>query len=162
MSDLSPLTDELVAFLEGGRSLTVASRDAALRPTLAKAVAACVAADRSSITVLLPRSQSLQLLRDVAASGQIAAVFSQPGSHRTVQLKGNDAREVAASVEDRLQLERQRGQLVEELTAFGYPVAMLEAFLDCRADDLAAIRFTPQAAYNQTPGPKAGTRLGEA
>lgn len=157
-----PISEALVAFLEGGRSLTVASRDAALRPSLAKAVAATVAEDRGSITVLLPRSQSQQLLQDVAACGQIAAVFSQPGSHHTVQLKGSDAHEIVASAEDWMQLERQRSQLVAELAAFGYPVAMLEAFLDCRADDLAAVRFTPLAAYNQTPGPRAGERLGAA
>ena len=31
--------------------------------------------------------------------------------------------------------------------------------LEIRADDLVAIDFTPNAAFEQTPGPKAGTPL---
>ena len=155
----TPLPDELVAFLEGGRSLTVASRDQAFRPSLAKAVAARVEEDRCGVILLLPRSQSVQLLRDIAACGQIAAVFSQPISHRTVQLKGMDAREIATSAEDWMRLEQQRGKVVAELAGLGYAAEMIEAFLDCRADDLAAIRFSPSEAYSQTPGPHAGERL---
>ena len=32
------------------------------------------------------------MLDDIAANGMIAVVFSQPSTHRTIQLKGTDAR----------------------------------------------------------------------
>jgi hypothetical protein len=40
------------------------------------------------------------------------------------------------------------------------PEAVVRAILAFRPDDLVSVVYAPCAAYSQTPGPKAGERLG--
>lgn len=159
MTGILPLDDALAAFLEGGRSITLASRDVLLHPFVARAVACRVAADRRSLVVLLPRSQALPLFEHLADNGQLAAVFSEPSSHRTFQLKGHDAHEIAADGDDQAAASGQLDRLIAELIGLGFDEATLRTCFACAADDLAAIRFTPAEAYSQTPGPRAGAPL---
>ena len=90
------LSPENIALVAGGVSAIVASRDAQLRPSVMRpsvmrAVGSRIRADGRRITVFLRRSQSQQLLADIAATGHIAVVFSDPPSHRTVQVKATAA-----------------------------------------------------------------------
>ncbi|MEO8656782.1 MAG: hypothetical protein ABI409_21850, partial [Ramlibacter sp.] len=82
---------DLLTMMMRGVSVNVASRDLAMRPSLMRAVGSSVAADGRSITVYLSRRQSRQLVQDVSATGCIAAVFSEPATHRTVQVKATRA-----------------------------------------------------------------------
>jgi hypothetical protein len=53
------------------------------------------AASRTTVArcpIFTPLSQALQLVADLRASGRIAVVFSRPTTHRTLQLKADDAR----------------------------------------------------------------------
>ncbi|WP_193353136.1 pyridoxamine 5'-phosphate oxidase family protein [Alicycliphilus denitrificans] len=85
------LSPENIALVAGGVSAIVASRDAQLRPSVMRAVGSRIRADGRRITVFLRRSQSQLLLADIAATGHIAVVFSDPPSHRTVQVKATAA-----------------------------------------------------------------------
>ena len=85
------LDAELAAFLESGVSIHAASRDAGCVAHLSRAIGCRVDADRRRVTLFLLASQSGAILADFRANGAIAAVFSLPTSHRTVQLKGRDA-----------------------------------------------------------------------
>ena len=46
-----------------------------------------------------------------------------------------------------------------EIEPLGHTQGQARALLACREDDLVAIDFVPNAAFEQTPGPKAGTPL---
>jgi hypothetical protein len=85
------LDAELVAFIQGGVSIHAASRSASHEPDLARALGCRVSADRRRVSVFLLASHCGALLADDRANGAVAVVFSLPGSHRTVQLKGKDA-----------------------------------------------------------------------
>jgi len=151
----SPLGAEQTAFLQGPVSVIVASRNAEL---VADAVRGCgcrVSRDRRQVTVLIEPGQSSMLLDDIAANGMIAVVLSQPSTHKTIQLKGTDARIVPVTAADRAAAQQHLHDWSEDLGRIGYGAAF-SAALHGGTGPLAAIRFTPTAAFQQTPGPDAG------
>lgn len=154
------LTPELLAMMARGVSVIVGSRDAALRPSIMRAVGSDVAPDGSTITVYLARSQSLQLLQDIADTGHLAVVFSEPATHRTVQVKATAARLRPATETDRPVLARYLASMEHEIQRVGYTAAMTRAMLAHRLQDVVAVDFAPELAFDQTPGPRAGTPLG--
>jgi hypothetical protein len=148
----------LAAFIQGGVSVVVASRNAELVADVVRGCGCRVSRDRRSVTVLVEPSRAGTLLDDIAANGMVAVVFSQPSTHRTIQLKGTDARLVAVTAADRAVAARHLGAWVEDLCRIGYTPEFAEALRGC-PERIAAIRFTPAAAFQQTPGPGAGQRL---
>ena len=58
-----------------------------------RAVGSRISADGREVTVYLRRSQSEQLLGDIAQTGEIAVVFSVPSTHQTLQLKAEAMRQ---------------------------------------------------------------------
>ncbi|HVY66077.1 MAG TPA: hypothetical protein VHH11_14745 [Gammaproteobacteria bacterium] len=159
MTTAATLGPEHLAFVRGGVSIIVAARDGQNETTVSRAVGCRVADDGRRITVFLSAAQSGVLLADVRANGVIAVVFSQPTSHRAMQLKGTDA--VIAPIEagDPHLLAEYRQRMAAEVAPLGYSEAFVRAFLQASPGDLVAVAFTPSAAFVQTPGPNAGARL---
>ena len=158
-----PLLDEdNAAFIQTGISIVAASRDDALMPSIARASGCRVSGDRRAVSVVLPLSQAVALVRDVRRCARIAVVFSRPSTHRTVQIKGEDATVRAATQEEVVLVARYVEAFAREIAPLGHTDEQARTMFDCRADDLVAIDFTPSAAFEQTPGPKAGTPLGSA
>jgi hypothetical protein len=154
----SPLDEDNAAFIQGGVSVIVASRNAQLVADVVRGCGCRVSRDRRQVTVLVEPSRAGTLLEDIAANGRIAVVFSQPSTHRTIQLKGSDASIVRVTPADREVAARHLAAWKEELGNIGYS-RELAAAVRGTAERIAAIRFTPSAAYQQTPGPGAGQRL---
>ncbi len=148
-----------LALIARGVSAIVASRDAALRPSLMRAVGAHISTDGQCITVYLRRSQSRQLLEDIAAPGPIAVVFSDPASNQTLQVKADTARIRAAEPQDQAVLRRYLVAMQHAVGQVGYGADYVAAMLSAPPQDLVAVEFTPQTAFDQTPGPKAGAPL---
>lgn len=159
MSNPSLLPPDLVAMIDRGVSANVASRDAALRPSLMRAVGSSIADAGRSITVFVSRRQSRQLVQDIAATGHVAVVFSEPSTHRTVQVKATRASLRNAVPADAPVLARYLASMEHELQLIGHPPEVPRAMLSHHLDDVVAISFEPELAFDQTPGPKAGTRL---
>ena len=156
---LTQLPPDLLDMMTRGVSTIVGSRDLANRPSIMRAVGSQVSDGGRHITVFLARSQSRQLLQDVAATGEVAVVFSEPATHRTVQLKAHQAQIRAATEADAPVLARYLQSMEHEIQRIGYPPPMTRAMLFHRLDDLVAISFTPALAFDQTPGPQAGAPL---
>jgi hypothetical protein len=146
-------------FIQGGVSVIVASRDAARVPDAVRGCGCRVSRDRRRVTVLLDRVRAGALLDDLGANGMIAVVFSQPSTHRTIQLKGTDAVLVATRPADRALAAAHREDWIGELMRIGYSREFAEAFWGPLPAALAAVAFTPTAAFQQTPGPAAGQPL---
>ncbi len=146
--------------VRAGVSVIVGSRDAALRPSIMRGVGSDVSQDGRAITVYLCRSQSRQLLQDIAATGHVSVVFSQPTTHRTLQLKATRAELRAAGPDDQPVLQRYLAAMEREISAVGYSADLARAMLAHRLDDVGAVRFVPEQAFDQTPGPQAGSRGG--
>jgi hypothetical protein len=156
------LNAEVAAFIQGGVSVVVAGRNAELIPDVVRGCGCHVSRDRRRVTVLVESGRAEGLLADVRATGQVAVVFSQPSTHRTIQLKGDDAAVVPVTAMQRRIIDRHLLAWVNELVAAGFRAEFAEAVRGRPARDVAAIGFTPTAAYEQTPGPAAGRKLGVA
>lgn len=154
-----PLTPEFLAMMAKGVSLILSSCDHALNPSVMRAVGSRVEDGGRRLTGYLARSQSAQLLNDIASSGRLAAVFSQPSSHLTVQFKSRRVRLRETDEADRAHLQRYLVSMEEELVALGYPHELASVMLAHRAEDLVAVEFEPDEAFDQTPGQRAGQRL---
>jgi hypothetical protein len=153
------LTPELLAMMARGVSVIVSSCGPDLTPSLMRAVGSQVGPQGEQITVFLNRRQSAQLLHDVARSGRVAVVFSEPHSHRTVQLKSNGARLREVTPDDAPALQRYLQAMQGELGLIGFTPDFASAMLAHRLEDLSAITFAPEQAFDQTPGPLAGQPL---
>ncbi|MFI5444168.1 hypothetical protein [Polaromonas sp. UC242_47] len=153
------LPPELIAMMDKGVSAIVGACGLDLRPSIMRAVGSAIAADGRSVTVYVSRTQSRQLIQDIASTGRIAVVFSEPASHRTVQLKASHARLRGAEAADQAALTRYLASMEQEVERVGYGPVFTRAMLANRLDDLVAISFEPSQAFDQTPGPKAGAAL---
>lgn len=154
----SPIGPEQVALLARRVSIIVGTRDAALRPHVMRAVGARLADDRRRLTVLLPQAGSDDVLADLRANGRIAVVFSEPSSHHTLQVKGDDAVVGACGSGDRALAARTLEGFVGEIATLGFAPEVAHTMLG-HDDDLVAVAFTIAEAFEQTPGPAAGERL---
>jgi hypothetical protein len=153
------LDADTTAFVQSGVSVTVASCSAAQVPSLAKALACIVSDDRRRISVVLMRHKAEALLADLHDTGALALVCSAPSSHRTLQLKGRfECVEPAGAAQIEHTL-RCLHAFSAELVGLGLSPAFVATFSGFRADDACVIRFRPQAAFIQTPGPQAGKPL---
>ena len=153
------LSPEHIAMVDRGVSVIVASRNAALRPSIMRGVGSAISADGTQVTVFLRRSQSRQLMQDIEAGGGLAVVFSEPPTHRTLQLKARQASLRPASPTDQPQLARYLASMQCELAQVGYGPEFAAAMLSAPLEDVVAVQFTPESAFDQTPGPRAGIPL---
>ncbi|MBF5002826.1 hypothetical protein [Diaphorobacter caeni] len=155
----SLLQADHIALIQSGVSTIVASRDVRLRPSLMRAVGSSISADGGHITVFLRPSQSRQLLADIRETGQIAVVFSDPPSERTVQVKASHATERGVTDADAPALLAYRLAMQKAIAQVGYGAHYVDAMLSAPLHDLIAVEFSPEQAFNQTPGTGAGLPL---
>jgi hypothetical protein len=153
------LNEKWAAFIQSGLAICVASRDSQNIPSIVRGFGCRVTGNRQRVMVLVAASQAELFLKAVRATGMIAATFTQPSTHMSVQLKGRDAtsaRARAADVElSKVNLDR----FVEDASPLGYPEDVLRTVFWSDPADLIAITFSPTAAFLQTPGPRAGEAL---
>ena len=144
-------------FLTSGVSISVASCGADHLPNLTRGIGCDVSGDAPDVRVFVIAEQSRALLDDIRANRNVAVVFSQPGSHRTLQLKGHDARIESLVAGDSQIIEHYRSAFTDALAALGFNGAFVQVLLGSSAGEIVAIRFTPAAAFQQTPGSAAGS-----
>jgi hypothetical protein len=129
------------------------------RATLTHAYACRVAPDGRHVTVAIARSQSGPLLAALEQDRRVSLVACHVQSLTTLQLKGSDARLVAASAGEQAAAVAHCDEFARFGGSVGYDAQMLRAHMDCRAEDVVTIRFTLDQAFVQTPGPAAGQPL---
>ncbi|MCE5234103.1 MAG: hypothetical protein ABFC67_00720 [Mizugakiibacter sp.] len=156
------LDPDWVRFIEGGVSITVASRDAANVPTLTKGYGCRALDGEHGVRILVVGSHSVELLRDIETGGAVAAVYSEVGTHRALQLKGSGARVEIPDAADRECARHYRESFSRNLAALGFAPGLLAGYFDYADDDLRVVAFVPSEAFLQTPGPRAGSKIGSA
>ena len=157
--DPPPLDAANAAFIRCGVMVSVASRDSRHVASLSRALGCRVAPDRRRVTAFLAATQAEVLLRDLRDTRAIAVVFTQPSTHRTIQLKGTDASLGPPEPGDFALIEANAAALTTDVARLGYTETFARTMLAFEADDVVAVTFTPTAAFAQTPGPQAGKRL---
>ena len=153
------LNDELCEFLAGGVSIMLASRNAQLIPSIARAKGCNVVRDGTAkLRIFVSASQAGDLIEDVRGSLMISATFSVPTTHRTLQFKGSDARITPLRETERAAIDAYVGKFAAQIRPLGFADEFTRAFFASPADEVA-IEFTPSEGFQHTPGPAAGARL---
>ena len=156
MSRPVQLSDELIEFAESGVSMMIGTCDAELRPETLRAGGALVAADRQHVTTWVNAELAQRTLANLKANPKIAAIFTRPMDHRSVQVKGEVIEVRPATDEERALSDRYLAGFVEQLYCIGLPRAVTRRL---RFWPGVAITFTMTELFHQTPGPGAGQRM---
>jgi hypothetical protein len=149
------LTPEIAEFVQSGVAVIFGVHDSLCGPLSGLGLGAR-ALPEGRLRVLMRRSGNDRLLLAMMRDSRIAATFSVPRTHRSIQLKGADAVISAAQDEDLRAAVAQTRNFIAELVACGYPESISSAFNTFDPADVVAVEFTPSAIFTQTPGPGAG------
>lgn len=158
MTPRRALIDEPTSsFVQSGVSILAASSDRSNLPTIVRAVGCLVSPGRREVTILVPPYEPL--LGAVRDTGTIAVTFTRPSTHQALQLKGRDARPISPAENASAIMAAYADAFVADLCPLGYTEELVRALVWCDPDTVSAIVFTPTAAFQQTPGPRAGHPL---
>lgn len=146
----------LAAFLQEGLGLYVGTRDAALEPNGARALALSIEPDGSHATVYVAAVAAARVLPDLEANGHIAVSTGRPRDDRACQLKGLYVGAHPAREDERPAIQAQWDGFMAGLEYIGIARAAASGWIIWPA---VAIRFKITAVFEQTPGPKAGTAV---
>ena len=155
-----PILDEKNAeFITRGLSIVASSTTSDGSPAISRVAGCRVSADRRKVTLLVSRAQSLALIAAIASSRRIAVVFTEPLTHRTIQLKSRNATVAEPKKGDARILQKYSDAFVAQVCRLGYDESLIRALIWADPEELATLTFTPDEAFEQTPGPGAGNRL---
>lgn len=150
------LDEQHRAFIQSAVSISAAARLGGA-PALARAHGCAVRGARVRLLFSAPKARAL--LEALPAAGLIAVGFNEPSTHRSIQLKGDDARIVPGEPGDEVLSTRYVAAFVEEVKPLGYPEDWTRTLFFTPPGLLVAVEFTPARAFGQTPGPRAGEPL---
>ncbi|MCM8737194.1 hypothetical protein M5E06_24045 [Azospirillum sp. A1-3] len=153
------LDETVLRFLDRSLSVNVATSDRDGRPLVARAVAARVAPGGERLTVLIDRRANAALVAAVAETGRLAVVFTEPSTHRSIQIKDDASTVAAPTVEEAALPGPYIEGFIAELAGMGFTEAFVRAVMEFDPADLVALHLHPAAVFDQTPGPKAGERI---
>ena len=151
------ISDDVLAFLRGGKSLVIGTRDKELLSECARGVGLRASGDRQHVSVFLAEPSSQRTLANLRDNGRIAIGLSHPPDHRSLQLKGRVTALVPATDEELSFVKGYVAELAAVLDVVGVPARIIHRvnYLPCVK---AEVRV--EEIYLQTPGPDAGSALG--
>lgn len=147
-----------MGFIQSGVSIIVGVVGPDGRARAGRALATRVVAD-GVIRLMYPNEGNDAITASAQEGGPIAATFSAPMSHRTIQLKAGSSFTAQLEHEDRVCVDHQMDAFASVLSMLGFPPYFLKAFCDNRSQSISVLCFVPQFAFEQTPGPGAGSEL---
>lgn len=156
-----PLSDKVVAFIQLGVAIAVASRDSQLRGSSARAVGCRISPDRKQISLIIYKPWAEKLLADINESKCLAAVFCLPITEQALQIKSSDALVEAPRTGDWDIVLNYQALWADQLNQLGFDATLAATMTRVSQTELAVVRFTPEAVFEQTPGPDAGRCFSE-
>lgn len=156
------ISDELRAFLESGVSVVVGTRDSELVPEITRAWGPRVGRDRRSVSLCIALATSGKALKNLRDNGHLAATFSLPTNYKTIQLKGRCVRTASPNRQDLAAVEHHRNAFLASTERIGVPRRFTEALWQrelVESTVMVKIRFMAKQAFDQSPGPDAGSPL---
>ena len=154
------LSSEQAAFLQGPVSINVSAVGRDGWPCVTRAHGVMVARDRRALTILLSARRAPALLEALDAGSGIAAAFTRPATHATLQFKAPRATRVAITAAHRRCNASYAAAFAGEIGELGFDDDVVQGVVRLlTANDLVAMRMTPAIAFDQTPGPAAGRVL---
>ena len=146
----------LAKCLEAGTSILVGAVDERGQPACCRAIALTSSDDLASVTAYVPVATSRDVIASIAMTGRMAVVVSHPIDHRSTQLKGTIGTTRLAREDERALIRQRLEQFGDVLEVIGVPRRLTRSVAHWPA---FAIDMRVEEAFEQTPGPHAGTRL---
>lgn len=150
---------DIIAFIEGGVSIVLASRDASFEPSLARASGCRVDAANRRVRIFCSQRAGAQLIEDLRQGAPLAVTFSKPSTHRSLQLKAAHAELTPLAQADWDAIEISCDAFASDAASHGHSRRFVTTVLGLDPEDAIAIDFAPEEAFNQTPGSNAGEVL---
>ena len=150
------MNERLLKCVESGVSVIVGSVDAAGNPACCRAVGLRSDDGLATVTVFVPVATSTETIANVASTKRLAVVTTHPISHCATQLKGIVERTRPARDDEESFVVEHLGGFGGVLNTIGYPLRTTRSITHWPA---FAIEMRVDEIYEQSPGPKAGTRL---
>ena len=145
--------------LYGGATMTVASRSAAMRPSIGQVLGCRVEAGSSRLTLFLLASRSRAAVADMRAGREVALVMTRSSTTRSLQVKAPGATEVPMTDPDRDRVRDYIEIVVRQWAQDGVPPAFTRTLLVSGPGPILAFEIEMAQAFDQTPGPRAGESL---
>ena len=153
------LTQELAEFCESGVSVTLGVSTISGQPIAGLALA-CRITSAGTMKIFLREPANVPLLAALAGGSAIAITFSEPRTHRSIQVKADRARQVELEADDLALVARQVAFFESELVFISYTPRFAAYYCAYRDEEVVALELSPRNAFVQTPGPGAGEQLG--
>jgi len=150
------MNERLRKCVERGVSVIVGSVDGAGNPSCCRAVALRSADELATLTVFVPVATSADTIANVSTTRRIAVVTTHPISHCATQLKGVVERTRPAFEEEEPFIVEHFAGFGGVLNVIGYPLRTTRSITHWPA---VALEMRVDEIYEQSPGPRAGTRL---
>lgn len=147
----------LAGFLEEGLAIHIGTRDANLEPNGTRATAIKAGEDGGHVIVYVPEVAEPRVLPNLEANRQIAVVLVRVRDERSCQLKGVFTGARAAGEDERPFVMDQWDRFIQNIEQIGLPRTVTGHW---KVWPCLAIRLQVTSLFDQTPGPKAGARLG--
>ena len=154
---LSP--EQVRWILHAGPTITVASRSARMRPSIGQAIGCRIDPDACRLTVFLPAGRNRAVIADLRAGREVAVVMTRSSTTRSLQVKAAFADEVPMTPADHDRMRDYVELVAKEWARDGVPQAFTRTLLDSGPGPILAFDLALTAAFDQTPGPRAGAAL---
>ena len=142
--------------IENTGTILVGTRDASLAPEITRGWGPSILPDRHTMDLCISLSAGAKTLTNLCDQEELAVTFHQTVTYKTVQLKGLFLESGELTPQDWEAVERQKSVLTEQAKIHGIPLSIGFRIF---TPDLVRIRFVVQQAFEQTPGPGAGSAL---
>lgn len=152
------LSQEDLGELNGPLSISIATRNAELRPHFARGFGIRLNDDQTQLTVMVPKAVAKECLDDIEDNGLIATTVAHMSSFRTRQFKGKVKQIADCSDEDYELMKRIREAGSETSRLFFSPEAG-DGWGKYLLKPGVAITFELSELFEQSPGAKAGEKL---
>jgi hypothetical protein len=147
---------ELAAFIEGGQSIHLSTRDEHGRPYGVRGVAARADVHNGLVDVYIADVAYERLKPALESSLQAAVVFCRPTDDRACQLKGTFIALRPAAASEQPFARAQWDGFMTSLAGIGISPRLADRWTWWPAQ---VVRLEVTAVFEQTPGPKAGAQL---
>ncbi len=142
--------------LDPGMSVVVGTVDAAGTPVSCRGLALTSADDLATLTVYVPLATSQETIANVATTHRIAVTATYPLDNSSIQMKGLASAARLARDDEAPSVRAGLESFSDVLETIGIPKRVTKGINWWPA---FAIEMRVQEIYEQTPGPKAGTRI---
>ena len=149
-------SDRIEAVLGTGTSIFIGTIDAQMSPLCCRAIALQADERLETATVYVPIATSRDTLCNLATTRRIAVVVTRPVEHISIQLKGTSRTARLARDDEEAFVRSRLDGLADVLDRIGVPRRVTRSFAYWPA---FAIEMDVDQIFEQTPGPRAGTRL---